>query len=153
MTAHNLDQHLSWLLQHAPLLEPTAAASAHSIIVSDEADVHDDLLEPAISFEKPSNAENTLPPIPNPRPGFNGTESSQQEGAGTENMGRLSFAPRSTTKPRMLSQIAPTKPNSLGASNQDFGSNGHGGDEGDGWHNVGSESENCFCLLHTHRSN
>jgi hypothetical protein len=152
MTTHNLDQHLSWLLQHAPSLQPAAAASTHPIIVSDEGDFDNDVLEAAISFEQPSNAENTVPQTHNPRPGFNVAESSQQEGGGTENMGRLSFAPRPTTKPRMLSQIVPTKLNSLGGSKPDDGNNGPGREEGDGWHQGGSESENMSGLTYTHRS-
>jgi hypothetical protein len=121
MTVNNLDEHLSWLLQRAPL-SPSIGSFTDASIIPDEdnIDPDNDILE-INPIERFLHAGVTVSHDRDPGPGFNIALTGEQEGGALAEMGRLSFAPRSTNKPRMLSQIEPAKLNSLGSPQRQDG--------------------------------
>ena len=114
MTIHNLDEHLSWLLQRGPSLYPTLeytpSATTEEVFYSVEEDhntavsPNDQVIEVYDSVARVQDGDLTV---------------LVEDGGSTTGMGRLSIAPHSGNKPRMLSQMNPAKLNSLASAKKE----------------------------------
>jgi bloom syndrome protein len=109
MTKNNLGQHLAWLLNRSPDVNDSLGFHTRP---DDDATTIESRVLPSFSqnLELPSNAASH--PIAAPAPGHvqTRTENSLEDGDDVmvnEDMARLEFAPRSASRPRMLSCVSP----------------------------------------------
>ncbi|PGH06447.1 hypothetical protein AJ79_06537 [Helicocarpus griseus UAMH5409] len=115
MTKHNLQDHLSWLLNRGPVLPPLLVPQAHTTAAQNttgqSATGFPEIFDEAITVN------NAVIPAIEPTGHGSGSQNAKVEEADNgfelisdEDMARLQFAPPSSTKPRMLSSSITQKP-------------------------------------------
>ncbi|EEH47654.2 uncharacterized protein PADG_03738 [Paracoccidioides brasiliensis Pb18] len=118
MTKHNLEDHLSWLLNRGPFIPPLLPAQAHTTTAEESTTQPRAPGLPTPSDEAYSTNNETIVTLKPSEHKFGSQDAKVREAdngyelISAVDMARLQFAPPSSTKPRMLSTIKQNPPTS-----------------------------------------